>query len=366
MMDISEKHILIVDDNLKNLQVTTGILQGEDFLVSVATDGQAALSLLEKEVPDLILLDILMPDMNGFEVCGILKEQERFRELPVIFLTARTEPEDLVEGFLAGGVDYITKPFNKEELLIRVKNHLELAGSPKKILEMNRTRDKLYSIIAHDLRAPFSNITLLISLISGGQLDPCSSDFMDIVGDLEKSVHSTSSLLDNLLEWTKRQSSSIPFSPELTSVYPIIAEEVLFLKSNAKSKNISIELDVPKESQAYFDILTINTVFRNLISNAIKYTAENGTIKIYSGNNEKFVEISIVDTGSGMSEEVIHRIFKNNETHTSPGTDNERGSGLGLHLVKEFIERNSGMLSIDSTVGKGTRITVALPRKNNK
>lgn len=364
-MDISGKHVLIVDDNPTNLQVTAGILQDEHFLVSLAKGGQAALALLEEQIPDLILLDIMMPDMDGFELCRIIKGNERFKELPIIFLTARNQTEDLVEGFNAGGVDYITKPINREEVLIRVRNHLELAGSRKEIIEMNRTRDKLYSIIAHDLRSPYSNLKLMISAVAGGQLDPSSSDFMDIMNDMEKSVFATSLLLENLLGWTTRQSNSIPFSPELVSVNPIIAEGVLFLKSNARIKNITIELDVPDELKAYFDTVTINTVFRNLISNAIKFTPENGTIKISSGTNEKYIEISILDTGIGMSEEVIQIIFKDHEPHTSPGTENERGSGLGLHMVKEFIEKNRGKLKVESTKGKGTQFTISLPLRKN-
>ena len=364
-MQISGKHILIIDDNRNNLQLTAGILRDENFLVSLATDGQEALVLMEEEIPDLILLDIMMPDMNGFEVCRRIKKNERFNELPIIFLTARNQTEDLVEGFKAGGVDYLTKPFNRDELLIRVKNHLELAGSRKEIIEMNRTRDKLYSIIAHDLRSPFSNLKLLTSAITGGQLDPSSSDFMDIMNDLEKSAFATSLLLDNLLEWTKRQSQSVPFLPRLTSVSPLIAEGVLFLESNAKNKKITVELDVPEDIQAYFDTLTINTVFRNLISNAIKFTPENGTIKISSGKNEKYIDIRIMDTGVGMSEEIIQLIFEDHEPHSSPGTENERGSGLGLQMVKEFVEKNNGKLSVDSTPGKGTQITVSLPLGKN-
>ena len=180
-MKNSGKFILIVDDNLKNLQLTATLLKGEGYLLSLAEDAGSALAQLESFVPDLILLDVMMPGIDGFELCRIIKKNEKFREIPVIFLTAKNQAEDLADGFNAGGVDYLSKPFNRLELLMRVKNHLELSHSRKKILEMNKTRDKLYSIIAHDIRSPFSSITLTVSAIANGYLEPDSEDFKEII-----------------------------------------------------------------------------------------------------------------------------------------------------------------------------------------
>jgi DNA-binding response OmpR family regulator len=127
-LKITNRHILIVDDVLKNLQLTAQILKDADYTFSLAQDGQNALTLLEQDIPDLILLDIMMPGMDGFEVCRKIKQDERLNEIPIIFLTARNQTEDLIEGFKAGGLDYITKPFHRDELLIRVKTHLELSN----------------------------------------------------------------------------------------------------------------------------------------------------------------------------------------------------------------------------------------------
>ncbi|HEY4785580.1 MAG TPA: response regulator, partial [Bacteroidales bacterium] len=150
-MDNKKDLILIVDDNLKNLEVLTKILKEEGFLISLAQDGGEALDQLNNITPDLILLDIMMPEMNGLEVCRRIKQNDKLKEIPVIFVTAKNQTEDLVEGFKAGGVDYISKPFQRDELLVRIKNHLELTGSRKRIIALNRTRDKIYSIIAHDI-----------------------------------------------------------------------------------------------------------------------------------------------------------------------------------------------------------------------
>ena len=158
-MQSTAKHILIVDDQMKNLELTANILQGEGFRISLAQHGEKALELLKSQTPDLILLDVMMPGLSGLETCRRIKQLPALKDIPVIFLTAKNQSEDLVEGFEAGGVDYIIKPFRKQELIVRVKNHIELADSRNRILQMNKTRDKLYGIIAHDLRSPLSGIT---------------------------------------------------------------------------------------------------------------------------------------------------------------------------------------------------------------
>lgn len=365
-MDKPEAHILIVDDQPYNLQVTGRILQEQGYLISLATDGPSALALLEQQTPDLILLDVMMPGMDGFQVCREINEDESLKEVPVIFLTASSQSEDLVEGFKAGGVDYITKPFKKAELLIRVKNHLELAGSRKKILEMNQNRDKLYSIIAHDLRSPFSSIIQLIRTLSGGFLDPAGEDFKVILLELEKTTSASSILLDNLLEWSRSQTRDINFTPMLNQLSPVVEEVVQLLRSNAEHKGISLEVEVPEEILGYFDLVSIHTVLRNLLSNAIKFTPENGSIRISSGISPEGLEINVEDSGIGMSVEVIRKIMIKQEPHTTPGTKNERGSGLGLRMVKEFVEKNKGQLFIESTPGKGTRCRVMLPPENSQ
>ena len=305
-----------------------------------------------------------MPGMDGFELCRILKKNEKLRDIPVIFLTAKNQAEDLAEGFKVGGVDYITKPFNRDELLIRVRNHLELSLSRKRIIEMNKSRDRLYSIIAHDIRSPFSNITFTINSIANGYLEPSSDEFHEIINHLEKTTNETLILLDNLLDWTKLQSDSISISPVLTNVSRVIMSCVQLLKGNADNKKITVNIDVSDDIMAFFDENTICAVFRNLIYNSIKFTPENGTIDINAQINAEFVKVSVIDTGIGMSEEVIRRIFVNNEHYTSRGTKNEQGSGLGSYIIKDFVEKNKGKIEVLSTLGKGTRILVYLPLIN--
>jgi two-component system, sensor histidine kinase and response regulator len=360
-MPNSGKYILIVDDNSKNLQLTATLLKDEGYLISVAQNAGDALIQLNEIIPDLILLDIMMPGMDGLELCRLIKKNDKLSDIPVIFLTAKSQTEDLAEGFKAGGVDYINKPFNREELLIRVQNHIELASSRKQILEMNLRRDKLYSIIAHDIRSPFSSISLTLSAIASGYLDPASDEFKEILIQLEKTASETSTLLDNLLEFTRLQSKTIAMNAKCLHIYPLIMESIQLLKGNADKKNITITYEIPDDLTACFDEISMYAVFRNLIFNSIKFTPEGGTIGITAIIEGKMALVKVTDTGIGLSEELIKKIFIDNEHYTSPGTNKEQGSGIGSYIIKDFVKRNKGELKIKSTPGTGTEMFIYLP-----
>jgi two-component system, sensor histidine kinase and response regulator len=360
-MDNTYKSILIVDDSLTNIKLTAKILKEEGYLISIAQNGKDALKTLQAQIPDLIILDVMMPEMDGIQLCSIIKKNELLKDIPVIFHTAKDHTEDLVEGFKAGGVDYITKPFKRDELTIRVKNHIELAESRNKIIELNKTRDKLYSILTHDLHSPLSSIIMMIDLLNEGLIQPGGNEFKEIVNEINMSAKRTLSLLQNLLSWTKFKGETIHVKPKKDFIFQVIKDSVDLYDVIAKNKNINIDLDVDEDLQAYFDEVTIYTVFRNLISNAIKFTNENGTININYALCENHVEIIVKDNGIGMSGEVIRKLLSENGHHTSPGTKNEEGNGLGILMVKDFINKNHGTLKINSIVGKGSEFIVKLP-----
>jgi two-component system, sensor histidine kinase and response regulator len=360
-MNTAGRYILIVDDNLKNLEVTAKILKDEGYLISLAESAASALTQLEELIPDLILLDIMMPGMDGLELCRLLKKNERLSDIPVIFLTAKTETEDLTEGFRSGGVDYISKPFSKEELVLRVKNHLELSIARKEVIEMNRVRDNLYSIIAHDIKTPLANITLTLDTLNEGYIDSSSAEFREVLEELGKMTRETFTLLENLLEFTRIQTKGISFSPKQAALFPVVLECIQLFKGNADKKNISINYDIPEDTTAYFDETTIHAVIRNVIFNSIKFTSADGTINIKTSLTDNFVILSIKDTGVGMPEEIIKKIFVNNEHYTTRGTKKEKGSGLGTFIIKDFVKRNGGKVEVESVQGTGTEVKIYLP-----
>jgi two-component system sensor histidine kinase/response regulator len=364
MEKLKNKTILIIDDNPMSLLLTSKVLADYGCKTRTADSWEQGRSLLESELPALILLDIMMPDVDGYEVCRRIKVVEKWKEIPVIFLTANKETENLVEGFDAGGVDYITKPFKSEELLMRVKNHIELAESRKTILEMIHSRDKLYSIIAHDIRSPLSGILQTVDAIDQGYFNPCSVDFKEIIHHLSVRARDTSTLLTSLLQWTSFQNDNEMIHPEQTNIYVVLASCIELLKANAQNKNISITMEVGEDVQALCDEVSMHTVFRNLINNAIKFTHINGSIHIACKAADGGLKVSIQDSGIGMSQEAIEKIFEKNQHFTSSGTENEQGTGLGLMLVKDFVRKNNGSIGVESQLGKGTTFSIILPTKS--
>jgi len=360
-MSSNSPYILIVDDNVANLQVTTGFLRKNGYLIGLARNGTAALSQLNIRTPDLILLDIMMPDMDGLEVCKNIKRNPQLAEIPVIFLTAKNTTPDLIEGFHVGGVDYISKPFQKEELLARVKTHIELSQARKHIAELNQTKDKLYSIIAHDIKTPFSNIILLIDALRNDLIEPDSEEYRELIKRLGESTESTLSLLDNLLTWTRFQSNMQDLYPSYNDMTVMVSETVHLLRESATTKSIELKYNIPDNCLAYFDKNTLYTVLRNIISNAIKFTPQKGRIVVSVEPGHDFHKLMVQDTGIGISQEILHNIVKKDSSFTTPGTNNEPGTGLGLLVIKDFVIRNNGTFHIDSEPNVGTTVSVLLP-----
>jgi two-component system, sensor histidine kinase and response regulator len=353
--------ILVVDDNQANLKVVGNVLKELGYKITLALSGENALKIIDEHEIDLILLDIMMPEMDGFEVCQKIKASKEHHDIPVIFLTAKNQTTDLVEGFKAGGVDFITKPFSREELIVRVNNHLELAASKKKIVRMNKTRDKLYSIIAHDIRSPLSGIAQTVDAIADGYLKPENKEFTEIFKDLQVRTSETLNLLGNLLEWTRAQGYSLNLEHKKVNMHSVVTESINFINGVAKKKGIQIQQNTQEDDTAFCDKNTINTAFRNLISNAVKFSHEGGEINISSKKVNHQIQFFVKDNGTGILPEIMNQILNEEQHVTTKGTNNERGIGLGLLMVKDFLKMNNGTFTIESTLGAGTVVSIMLP-----
>lgn len=362
MESVESKLIMIIDDNPLNLMVASKSLENLGFRTVISESGAEGIEKMYIEKPSLILLDIMMPEVDGYEVCRIIKNTENFKDIPIIFLTANSHTENLVEGFNAGGSDYIVKPFKAEELQVRIKNHIELSESKRTILDMIRSRDKLYSIIAHDIRSPLSGILQTIDAIDQGYIDPSGEDFKEIIHHLKKRTHETITLLTSLLQWTRLKADNMILDFNEVDLKQVVLSCVQLLEANAEDKKINIETNFEDASLAWCDEVSVHTIIRNLLSNAIKFTAINGCVSVSVKSDEQYVLIYISDSGVGMSEENIDKIFLKNVHHTSSGTANEQGTGLGLMLVKDFVLKNRGGINAQSKEGVGTTITIKLPK----
>lgn len=367
-----ESKILLIDDSVQNLKLLGNMLREKNYQIALARDGKEGLKLAKKIFPDLILLDIMMPELDGYEVCKKLKEEDQTKEIPVIFLTAKTSNEDLVKGFQIGGVDYITKPFNKEELFMRIKTHLDLKKAHDKISsqaetlrELNATKDKMFSVISHDLRAPLGGIKSMLDLIYEDHSEKKEIPKKSL-DSLKNAADQTYNLLENLLYWSRSQRGSLVNNPELINIYDLVLENIELLRTMSKNKNIEIINNVDEDIYGYADRNMIKTVLRNLIINAIKFTGENGRVSLSSKENNGKVEVEVADNGIGIQESTLQKILNQKEYYTTFGTNREKGSGLGLNLCIDFIDRNNGKLYIDSEYGKGSTFTFTLPDGNHQ
>lgn len=245
--------------------------------------------------------------------------------------------------------------------LLANKNH-DLKKRELELQELNETKNKFFSIIAHDLRAPIGSLNSLIDLLKDNQISP--KDFMQFAPKLSEQVKSISFTLNNLLVWGQAQMKGTISRPSLINLQLIANNSILLLKELANKKNIVITNNIPYSAKAFIDEDQINLVFRNLISNAIKFTPQDGKIMIFAKENSGFWEVEIRDNGVGISQEIIDVILsKKTQFGTTYGTENEKGTGLGLNLCKEMIKKNKGTMWIESKVNIGTSFFFKLPKK---
>jgi two-component system sensor histidine kinase/response regulator len=366
----SEYKILIVDDVISNVLLLKILLTNEKFQVCTANNGTTCIEQAKNEHPDLILLDVMMPDISGFDTAVILKKDEETKDIPIIFLTALNTPADLVHGFKVGASDFLTKPFNKEELVMRVTQQISLVAAKRIIEKQNaelratlNNRDKMYSVIAHDLRSPMASIRMVLNLVvastSPDQVGPELYELLDKANKESEDVHD---LLDNLLKWTKSQTGRLNVVIQELDLNDIIPGVVDIFEVIAETKHIKLNLqmaDGPLVVTADNDML--KTIVRNFLSNAIKFSPEDSSIDIIMSKDADFAKISVRDHGVGIASDRLGSIFHKGET--TYGTGGEEGSGLGLQLCQDFAQKIGGDCTVESVEGEGSTFSVTIPLK---
>lgn len=366
---LNKSQILIVDDIPENIQVLAGILNKEQVKISIATNAMQGIESARKIKPDLILMDVTMPEMDGYEACRILKNDPETEHIPIIFLTARTDSTDIVTGFHAGGVDYITKPYNPTELIVRLVTHLELKHSKESLKETNnqlmlagKEKDKFLSLVSHDLRSPFAGILGLVEFMVSDYDSFTTAEMKEYLGNFQDSLKVQYKFLENLLAWGNFQLGRKSINPENVNMKEVIKNNFLLLKSVAESKKINLISELEDNSIVFADSNMIPSVSHNLISNSLKFTKEGGQILVSSSEVNGMIRVEVRDNGVGMNEKGVNSLFKVNTIYTNPGTNNEKGTGLGLILCKEMIEKNGGKIWVESTENVGTSFFFELPK----
>lgn len=367
----SEYKILIVDDVMSNVLLLKVLLTNEKFAIATASNGRQALEQVEKENPDLVLLDVMMPDMSGFEVAQHLKSNPNTADIPIIFLTALNSTADIVKGFQVGANDFISKPFNKEELIIRVTHQISLVAAKRLILskteELQRTiagRDKLYSVIAHDLRSPMGSIKMVQNmLILNLPSEKIGAEMYELLTMANQTTEDVFSLLDNLLKWTKSQIGKLNVVYQDVDLVEVTDGVIEIFSMVASLKKIRIHEMKPEKMMVNADIDMLKTVVRNLLSNAIKFSKENSEVLVKMEEVDGMAVVSVQDYGCGISEEGQKKLLHTDTHFSTFGTNNEEGSGLGLLLCKDFVVKNGGKLWFTSKEGEGSIFSFSIPVK---
>jgi two-component system, sensor histidine kinase and response regulator len=383
-------HVLVVDDNPRNLQLISTVVGEAGYKVSAVNSGQNALIYLKLKQPDIILLDVMMPEMNGYEVCRTIKQDPILKDIPVIFLTAKNEVQDIVTGFTLGAVDYITKPFKTEEVLVRLSTHLQLRHSKKLLLEkkneleqlnkalhksqqtikadamrlekLNAEKDKFFSIIAHDLRGPFAGCIGLTEILATSVENMSNEDIAEYAQTLNETASQINKLLENLLEWARMQMGLIGYNPENENFIEMIANTISLYEKAAKDKKIHFHQQLPENLKVYADTNMVNSIMRNLLSNAVKFTHPKGNIKIEArATGNDMIEIQVSDSGIGIPKGLQSKLFRLDQKVSRPGTSGEESTGLGLLLCRDFVQKSGGTLSLESKEGQGSTFSFTLP-----
>ena len=368
----SDYKILIVDDVVSNVLLLKILLTNEKFQVCTASNGKQCIEVAQNEHPDLILLDVMMPDLNGFDTAVILKKDPSTQEIPIIFLTALNNPNDLVKGFQVGANDFLTKPFNKEELVMRVMHQIQLVAAKRIIVrqneELKRTisnRDKMYSVIAHDLRSPMASIRMVLNLaVNVVSPETVGEEIFGLLDKANRESEETHDLLDNLLKWTKSQTGRLNVVYQDIDLDDIVPGVVDIFKMIAEMKKIDLKyLPAEEKLTVRADNDMIKTIIRNFLSNAVKFTPAGKGIEVFYTREGDFARISVRDHGVGVAPERVKTIFHKGET--TYGTGGEEGSGLGLQLCQDFARKNGGEAQVESTLGEGSTFSFTIPLKKD-
>lgn len=387
---VMEKTVLVVDDIAANRNLLGDTLEPKGYEVLLASNGAMALKVAQKAKPGVILLDVNMPDMDGYEVCRQLKSNEALTEIPVIFITANDDMQSLVKGFQVGGVDYISKPFKQQEVLMRIETHLKIHSltqaleisnealadknvvleeevtrrreAEEKAIEANEAKSRFLSFISHEMRAPLNAIIGFSEELTDNLNSEDQLDSKEDAKSIHRSGNHLLGLINHLLDLSKIEAGKMPLNLEEFNPGTLIEELARDVDPLVRNKKNTLKLDIdPSLNRLKADVTKMKQVMMNLISNAAKFTQEGDiTIRLENGGAGR-VQIQIVDTGIGMKEEELSRLFQAYQQANDTTSNRFGGTGLGLVISRHYCRLMGGDLTVESKVGHGSTFTMNLP-----
>ncbi|PIQ26064.1 hypothetical protein COW36_02335 [bacterium (Candidatus Blackallbacteria) CG17_big_fil_post_rev_8_21_14_2_50_48_46] len=370
--------ILIVDDSRQNIFVLRTALERQGYLISSAESGQEALKILAHEIPDLILLDVMMPEISGFELCRKLKSQAETEKIPVVFLTARTEQEDILEGFKAGGVDYITKPFRVQELLARVNTHLSLRRAQEQISQqalqfekqalklevLNQEKDELLAIVSHDLRSPLNAISGAAHILEENATQIQAEEISQYAQMVDRNAQRMRAIISNLLDIHRLENGKIRAHPHWFSVQELLEQIWSDALPLAKEKNLDLVLKTdPDLPTICTDPLLLREILDNLVSNALKFSPPMKQITLHADYLEPKIRLQVEDQGPGFSKEDQAHMYEKFAHLSARPTSGEHSTGLGLSIALRLSQLLQAQLEYVPQEGPSSTFNLWLPMR---
>lgn len=361
----SKPNILIVDDTVENLRVLSAMLSEHGYEVRPVTSGRLALQAIERDAPDLILLDINMPHMSGFEVCAELQARPELKDIPVIFLTALSDVADKVKAFGVGGRDYITKPFQLEEVHARVKTHvalrragLELSRSFERLAALEKLRDDLVHMVVHDMRSPLAVLAGHLQLLRDSALERLDEEEAEDLNGAERATDVLRRMANELLDVSRLEEGQLPLRREEHDLAALVVTVVNDLGSVARER--AIQLELPAVATTLCDASLIHRVLENLLGNAIKHTADGENLRVSVAADAQRVRVEVADSGPGVPAEARQRIFEKFATLGATSTT-QHSAGLGLAFCKLAVEAHGGAIGVEPRLPRGSIFWFELP-----
>jgi CheY-like chemotaxis protein len=342
-----KKTILVVDDTVENLTIAAELLKGE-YRVKPAPSGARALKIAASVPhPDLVLLDIMMPEMDGYEVCRILKADPELAHIPVIFLTAKTQTDDLVRGFSLGAADYVAKPFRPEELLARVRTHLAIKDAQDVIRRKNEEQREMLHMLCHDLANPFTSIIGVLDLAGN---DPAA--IAEYVPLLEVAARNGVEVIELVRRMRAVEEKPFPLGP--VDLARVVEESLSMLALRTREKNVRVDSGIPDGIVVLAERVSLgNSVLNNLLTNAIKFSHPGGIVELHAVRADGMVRITVRDHGVGMPPALLADLFDVRKATSRPGTAGEKGTGFGMPLVRKLVTTYGGSIEVLSREEEG-------------
>lgn len=358
--------VLVVDDDPIGLRILQDVLADLDCRMLVATSGERALELCSKNLPALILLDVKMKGMNGFETCKAIKANPATRDAVVLFLSAKTELASRLEGLACGGIDYITKPYSAEEVRAKVATHLENLRLREELSARNREldlaiqkQDQLLGMAAHDLRTPLTAILVASKTLKRRRLG--TEQQAELLEIIESSSNHMQGLIEELLDMAALRSSQVRVRPTVGCLNNLVTERLRLHTYAAQTKKITLKTELAAMPSLRLDHQKIGQVIDNLVTNAIKYSWPESEVRIATGIKDGNIELAVEDHGVGISPKDLGQLFEPFAKLGSRPTQGESSHGLGLAIARNIVHTHGGKILVESTPDKGSTFTVRIP-----